>query len=369
MADHHDAGDRTEEATPKHREEARSRGNFARSGDLSTALVLLSAAAVLVATGPALLDALRGGIVGAIRSLDSGPGTIEAAATVLRREALAALRWVVPFLGAAAVVAAGLHWFQAGGFFIARDALAPQLSRFDPARNLGRIFSVKGAGKVAAALLKAAVIVGVLAWSLSGRLEEIAGYADLAFEQAAPRLGLLVLGLFVRACAVLVILGLADLLFQRWSHGRDLRMTKQQVRDEAKNEEGDPQVRRRQRERQREIATKPLAQAVRDAAVVVTNPTHYAVALEYADGATPAPRVVAKGADDLAQEIRRLAREHEVPVIEQPPLARALFREVKVGDLVPESLYRAVAGVLAIVWRLREQRRKPAAKRAAAGRS
>ncbi len=364
MADQADAGERTEEATAQRRDDAQSRGQFARSADLSTALILLSTAAVLVAVGPGLIGGLKAGIVSAIGEIDAAPDSVTGAAALLRRELLAALRFVLPFLGAAGAAAAALHFWEAGGVFVVRDAIAFKPERLDPVQNLGRILSARGAVKVASALLKAAVIVAVFAVALRGRLDEVATYATQGFEQSVPRLGSLLLDLFLRCCGALLVLGLADLLFQRWQHGRELRMTRQQVRDEAKEQEGDPQVKRRVRDRMRSIVEKPLAEAVRTAAVVITNPTHFAVALEYAEGKHAAPRVVAKGADHLAQEIRRLARDADVPVIEQPPLARALFREVSVGDAIPESLYRAVASVLAMVWKLRDARRKPAASAA-----
>ncbi|MBL8840714.1 MAG: EscU/YscU/HrcU family type III secretion system export apparatus switch protein [Planctomycetes bacterium] len=371
MGEMFDKDDRTEEATAKHRGDAHERGNFARSQDLSTALLLLAIATVLIVSGRALLDTFRSGIVGAIRHLDEAPTTVAAATSLLRGELLTGLRWVLPFLGTAAVVSAGIHFSQAGGFRIARDAIKFDVTRLDPMQGFGKIFSLKGFSKVGGTLLKTVLVIGVLWWALRGRLDEIAGFSALEFEQSAPRLGALILSLFLRMCAALVVLGFVDYLYQRWQHNRDLRMTKQQVRDEAKNEDGDPQIKRKIKERMRAIVEKPLRQAVAEATVVITNPTHFAVALEYQEGRSAAPRVVAKGADLLAQEIRRIARDADVPVIEQPPLARALFREVKVGDLVPESLYRAVASVLALVWRLREQRKKrsqPAQGAAAPGR-
>jgi len=368
MGEMYDKDDRTEEATAKKREDAHARGNFARSGDLSTACLLLATAAVLMALGPALLQAFQHGIVAAIQSLGSGPATVAGASELLRGQLLVALRWTLPFLGAAAATAVALHFVQAGGFFVARDAIAFNPGRLDPAENLSKMLGARGFVKVGGALAKTAVIALVLFFALRSRIVEVAGYASLAFEQSAPRLGILLLDVFLRCCGALLVLGCADYLFQRWQHGRELRMTKQQVRDEAKEQDGDPQVKRRMRDRMRSFAEKPLAQAIKEATVVITNPTHFAVALEYIAGKSAAPKVVAKGADDLAQEIRRLARDAEVPVIEQPPLARALFREAQVGDVIPEKLYRAVAGVLAIVWKLREARRKPAARAAAAGR-
>ncbi len=365
MAELFETQERTEEATPRHREEARTRGNFARSADLSTAVVLLATAGVLIGVGPALLRGLEGGIISAVGSLARPPGDLQSATLVLRDTLCTALRWTAPFLFAGGAAAAALHFTQAGGFFLAKDALVFKPERLDPTQNLARLLGVRSFAKVAAAFLKLLVIVAVLALSLRGRLDEVALYSALPFQQAAPRLGMLLLDLFLRTCAVLLVLGFGDWLFQRWQHARDLRMSKQQVHDEQKQEEGDPQAKRTMRSRMRKLTEKPLWQAVRESAVIIANPTHIAIALEYVEGRSSAPKVVAKGADRVAQEIKRLARELEVPVIEQPPLARALFRDVRVGELIPDALYRAVAGVLAIVWRLRDEKRRAAQRPAA----
>ena len=171
-----------------------------------------------------------------------------------------------------------------------------------------------------------------------------------------PAIVKLLLGLFVQVTGSLVLIGGADWAFQRWQHHRDMRMSKQQVRDESKHEDGDPAMKKKIRDRQRAIVERPLRQSVPEATVIVTNPTHYSVAIRYEEGKSAAPVVTAKGVDRVAEEIKRLAREHDVPILEQPPLARALFRDVPVGQMIPEKLYRAVAGVLAIVWRLRQKR-------------
>jgi flagellar biosynthetic protein FlhB len=352
--------ERTEEATPKRREDARARGQFARSADLTTSVLLLVTVGVLLVFGPTLIREMGGGIVAGLRRLSAPAGDVGTSSELLRATLLAACRLTGPFLACAAGGALLLHLVQAGGFFVAKDALALKFDKLDPTRNLARVFSLRSFVKVGAALLKLAIIVAVLFFALRGRLAEIGALAGAPLETAAPATGALLLSLFLRVTGALLVLGFADFLYQRWQHGRDLRMSKQQVRDEAKQEDGDPSVRRRMRDRIRRLLEKPLRQAVGEATVVITNPTHFAVALEYAEGRSAAPSVAAKGADHVAEEIKRIARDRGVPVIEQPPLARALFRDAKVGDLIPEPLYRAVASVLATVWRLREEKKKRA---------
>jgi len=358
-----DTQERTEEATPKRREDARERGQFARSADLSTSILLLTTVGVLLLFGPALVHGMGQEIVAGAQRLARPFGSQPAAVDVLRATLLASIRLAGPFLALAAVAGIALHLVQAGGLFVVRDALAFKPDRIDPTRNLARILSLRSVARLAAALLKLVIVVAVIGFALHGRLGELGALADMEIEGAAPHLGATVLALLLRVTAALFVLGAADWIFQRWQHGRDLRMSKQQVRDEHKQEDGDPAMRRRIRDFVRKLVERPLRQSVGEATVVVTNPTHFAVALEYVEGKSAAPTVVAKGVDHVAEEIRRIAREANVPVIEQPPLARALFRDVQVGHAIPEPLYRAVASVLAIVWRLRDEKRRAAAGR------
>ena len=348
--------ERTEEATPKRQEESRQKGQFARSADLSTAVILLSMAGLLLGFGPTLLQRLARGIVESTARLAAPPTTSGDAVVLLNATMNQSIGLAGPFLACAAAAALILHFVQAGGFIVVRDALGFKPEKLDVVQNFARLLSLRNWVKLATGLVKAVVVCAVVWYSLRSDLPTVGALSEMALESATSSVGALLMKLFLRATGALLVLGGLDWLFQRWQTGRDLRMSKQDIRDEHKNEDGDPQQRRRFRDRMRHLIEKPLRDTVRTATVVITNPTHFAVALEYVEGKSAAPTVVAKGADHVAQEIRRLARDANVPVIEQPPLARALFRQVPVGAPIPEALFRAVASVLAIVWRLREER-------------
>jgi flagellar biosynthetic protein FlhB len=240
-----------------------------------------------------------------------------------------------------------------GGFLLSGENLTPKLERLSPAKGLKRVFSAQGAVETGKALAKFLVLGGI-AW--------------LAVRQMAPALlalgsepmpgailhagGLAAKAFFLTALGLLLIAA-ADVPFQLWNHARQLRMTRQDIKDEMKEIEGRPEVRGRIRQRQQELSRRRMMQDIPGASVVVTNPTHYAVALRYDVGGDGAPRLVAKGADLVAQQIRALAREHGVPILEQPPLARALFYTTRLGAEVPRELYTVVAQVLAWVYQLR----------------
>jgi flagellar biosynthetic protein FlhB len=351
-----DTQERTEEPTARRLEEARAQGRFARSDDLAHALVLLSVAGFLVFAGSGIAQVLRTEIVEGVRRLATPPENLEQAVALVRDTLVRLARIAGPCVLIAAVAAFALHFLQAGGFFVVRDAFKPKLDRFDVARNFSRMFALKSWVKVLAGVLKFSVILGVVAWGTRARLDRFTQLSGMDFDRTVPAVVNLLLAMFVQVSGVLVVLGAADWTFQRWQHHRDMRMSKQQVRDESKHEDGDPQMKKRIRDRQRAIVERPLRQTVPEATVIVTNPTHYSVAIRYEEGKSAAPVVTAKGVDRVAEEIKRLAREHDVPILEQPPLARALFRDVPVGQMVPEKLYRAVAGVLAVVWRLKQKR-------------
>jgi flagellar biosynthetic protein FlhB len=360
-----DTQEKTEEPTGRRLEEARAQGRFARSEDLSHALVLLSVAGFLVFAGGGLAQALRGEIVDGVRRLATPPATFEEAVQLVRDTFLHLARIAGPCVLIAAVAAFALHFLQAGGFFVVRDAFRLRFDKFDVARNFARMFGLKSWVKLLAGVLKFAVVLGVVVWGVRARLPVFPQLSGMDFDRTVPAVVKLLLGLFVQVTGALVVIGGADWAFQRWQHHREMRMSKQQVRDESKHEDGDPAMKKKIRDRQRAIVERPLVQSVPEATVIVTNPTHYSVAIRYEEGKSAAPVVTAKGVDRVAEEIKRLAREHDVPILEQPPLARALFRDVPVGQMIPEKLYRAVAGVLAIVWRLRQKRETARATTAA----
>ena len=335
--------------------QARERGQVARSAELPAALlVLLGAGALwvcadLAASGFARL--VRAGLVFGV------PEAFDGARAVARlaEAAAEALVWLIPFL-AAALAAALLAPLAVGGWTFSAQALAPDPARLDPFKGLARIFSLEGAIALAKALAKAGAIGAVLVLVLWGQRGELAGLLALPVERAVPgAVALLAQGALAAALAFGAIAAL-DVPLAIWQHRRRLRMTREELRREQKETEGDPLLKARIRSIQRETARRRMMQAVPKADVVVTNPLHVAVALVWREGAMRAPQVVAKGRALLAARMRELAVGHGVPVVEAPPLARALERHVAVGTEVPQALYGAVAQVLAYVYQLRAAR-------------
>jgi len=319
------AGERTEAPTPKRLRDARQKGDVARSDEVVSIGVLLLAVMALRLLGPQLWNDMA-----AILAQDLGHPvpelTRESAQQLARDSAWQMVRALLPLVGILAVAAVALNVVQTGPL-LSGSRLKPQLSRVNPV----------------------AVVVGL---TLRGQLADLAGLGALSIGAATARLASLGFDIAFRAAGVLFLLALADYAWQRRQHLKRLRMTKHEVQQELKETDGDPQIKAAIRRRRQQLLNRMIA-AVKTADVVVTNPTHYAVALKYDAVSMPAPMVVAKGQDYLALRIRDVAREAGVPVLEEPPLARALHASVQVGQYIPASLFHAVAEVLAWVYALR----------------
>ena len=347
--------ERTERATPKRRQESREQGQAPQSRELGTTLVLLAGAAGLLALG----DGLLGGLSEIMRSglrLDRDLLLRESAMIeVFGQTALGALSLLAPFflLLAVAAVAAPLALH---GWIFSGQAFTFQWKRLNPVSGLGRIFSRQGLIELVKALAKFAVvaaIAGVLIWQTFPRV------VGTGLEPLAAGLGhasRLLGWSFLALSAAMILIAVVDVPFQLWEHANKLKMTRQEVRDELKETEGRPEVRGRIRRLQQELAQRRMMTEVPKADVIVTNPTHFAVALKYDPAKMRAPVVVAKGADLIAAHILRLGQEFRVPRLAAPPLARALYYSARIGQEVPTGLYHAVAKVLAYVFQLRAHR-------------
>ncbi len=346
------AQERTEQATPKRLAEAKRKGQVARSRELNTAMMLTAAALALYLLGPIYGQGL-GGLMEWAFVLEPADAT-DPSAMLRRFQAAAAemLLLFVPFVVVVVVTALATPALL-GGWSMSSAALAPKLDRLDPIKGLGRIFSLRGLVELVKAVAKLVLVAGGGGAFLWLRRDEIlappTGSLAANLLHAFELFGVL---LIVLALATFVI-ALIDVPYQLWQHQKQLRMTRQEVRDESKQTEGSPEVKGRIRRLQRERAMQRMMEEVPKADVVVTNPTHYAVALRYEPLKGGAPRVVAKGADLIAGHIRKVAQAHRVPVVEVPPLARALYHGVKLDQEIPASLYLAVAQLLAYVYQLR----------------
>lgn len=356
-----DRDQRTEEATPRRKQDARNSGKVAYSQELGAAVTGLAGMASLLVGGPRLVESL-GQLLGrfaqrlpSAASAEWMPSDI--LALVLECLAVVGLALAI-VVGPILVAAACASWGQVG-FVIAGEAVGFNPSKLDPSSNISKFFSLRSLTKVSFGFLHIAIIGTVGSLVLWRGMPAIIATSGGDIGPFLVALGALAwkLGLWVLGCGLALALG--DVFFQRWQHSRDLRMTKDEVKREHKSTEGDPRVKSRIRQIQREVSRRRMMQDVPKATVVVTNPTHVAVALSYPRNETgepvlAAPRVVAKGFDEIAQRIKGVALDAGVPLHEDVQLARALHRRVEIGDEIPEDLYTAVAEVLNYVYRVQE---------------
>ena len=343
--------DRTEQPTQKRRDDARKKGDVPRSRELTMTGVMLSGAAALLL----LSDSTGGRIATAFSqalSLERAhvfdPQHLPTALASLFFEMVSGL---LPF---AAVLLAAVFLCAAsiGGWSMSIEAVRPKLERISPLKGIKRIFSANSLNELIKAMAKfflvGAIAVGWLWWSM----DDLLALGSEAVGSAVPHaLKLCAMSLLIVSCG-LILIAAADVPFQLWQYQKKLRMTKQQVKEELKETEGRPEVKSRIRQLQQQVATRRMMEELPTADVVITNPTHFAVALKYDDSSMSAPRVIAKGKDLLAARIREVATEHRVPLFSAPPLARVLYKTTAVGDEIPARLYTAVAQVLAYLLQL-----------------
>ncbi|MDP1633986.1 MAG: flagellar biosynthesis protein FlhB, partial [Gallionellaceae bacterium] len=270
----------------------------------------------------------------------------------LHELAMATLMAFLPFLGLLLLVALFSPLLMDGWLFSVKP-LQPNFGKLNPVKGIARLFSTHSLMELGKAVAKAAVVGGIGAWVVWSNRDAVLMLVSEPVYLAVPHLGSLALGTFAAIMGGMLLIVAVDVPFQLWEHHKKLKMTKEEVRQEAKETEGDPQIKARVRSMQREMARRRMMSEIPTADVVVTNPTHYSVALKYSENKMRAPVVVAKGSHLLAAKIREIAKEHNVPILEAPPLARALHRHCELGDAIPEALYTAVAEVLAYVYQLR----------------
>ncbi len=343
--------ERTEPASPRRLEKAREEGQVPQSRELSTFLVLMVGAGTLWLAG--------GWFAGQASAIMRQGLTLERAAAFdpaamgrgLATLAGDGLLLLAP-LFVAVVIAALAGPLFLGGFNFSPKACLPDFSRLDPLKGISRVLSMESLGELVKAILKAVLVTGVAVWVIAAHRNDLFALLGQPVDSALAALGRTILASSVAIIAAMALIAGADVPFQLWQYHKRLRMTKEEARQEYKELEGDPQLKARIRSQQREIARRRMMAEVPKADVVVTNPTHFAVALKYDAATMRAPRVVAKGRGEVALRIRGIAQEAKVPLLEAPPLARALYRHAELGDEVPGALYTAVAEVLAYVYQL-----------------
>ncbi len=350
-----DLGERTEMPTGRRVSEARQQGNVARSTDLASAIVLGGAVVLLVTFGGDLLDTMAAVMRRALGDEGGMESIAIAGAQTLTTTSLgrAALSLAPVLLGLAC--AAYLSQLIQIGWLFTTTPLMPKFEKLNFVANLGRMFGRRSGARLAADTAKLAAVI-LVSWLLISRaLGRLTTLPLLEMKPAVSVVAHLAIELALWVLVLLMIVGIADWVYQRWQHTQELRMTKQEVKDERRSMEGDPAIKRKRYQMMRAMAMQRVHQTVPTADVVVTNPTHFSVAIKYDSDAMAAPRVVAKGADYMALRIRQLAMLSDVPIVERPPLARALFHGVEVGQEIPPEHYQAVAELLAYVYRVQEK--------------
>ncbi|MHB9117436.1 MAG: flagellar biosynthesis protein FlhB [Burkholderiales bacterium] len=344
--------ERTEPATGRQIEKAREKGQVARSRELTTFSALIVAAGLFMMMGGKLVSTLSTVLIQGLSFDHSTVSSIASMQDRLYHQSFHVLIAFLPFFGALAL-AAILSSIALSGWLFSFEALQPKFGKLNPFSGVTRIISVSGLIEMVKAILKTLLIGGVAYMVIWHNKDAMFGLLSEAFPAALMHLGDLVLSTFLYVSASLLLLVLIDVPFQMWDHSQKLRMTKEEVRQEGKEAEGDPHVKAKIRSMQREMARRRMMSEVPKADVIVTNPTHYAVALRYEDTAMRAPKVVAKGSHLVAQRIMELGTENHVPVLRLPPLARALYRHAELDAEIPAPLYTAVAEVLAYIYQLR----------------
>ena len=341
-------------ATPHKRNESREKGQVAKSNELATTLALIGVLSFFFVAGYDTYHHLIDIMYGAFTAIG---GQLSAGKTILIFLSLMgiAFKIIAPVMIVAVIVGVLGNIFQIGLIFSSQP-LMPQMSRINPISGFQRILSMRGLFEAVKSIFKIGLIGYIVYRTIVSGLVDVVSLVDAdksniaaLFVSTVGRIGFQV---FLRAALALLFLSIFDFLYQRWQHEQDIRMTREEIREEMKRTEGDPEIRRRIRRVQRELSQARMMKAIPEADAVITNPVHLAVAIKYDYEVMDSPYVVAKGERKIARQIREIAEEHGVPIVENPPLAQALYKNVEVGEVIPMEFYQAIAEVLAYVHEL-----------------
>jgi len=353
------AGEKTEDATPKRRLEARKKGTVAKSTDLTGAITLLAAALAL----PPFVQSISSGAVTTFsNTLSQAPRTLEPSTIMGFTNAIAS-PWIVAtlVLFCTLTVVGIITNFGQVGFVLSTESMSPKLEKINPAAGFKRIFSRRGLMEGAKALAKLGIFANLSYTAIATDWNKLIGLVWLHPSQAATALGVLLHGLLVKVAFVWFVIACLDYFFQRKEVEKQLKMTKQELKQEMKEQEGSPEIKSAMFQKRRQLLKGGMAKKLAEADVLITNPTHFAVAVKYTRNSMHAPMVLAKGQDHLALKMREIAGSLDLPIVENKPLARALYKQCEPGDFVPRDLFGPVAEVLAYVYKTVKSKRKKAA--------
>lgn len=348
------AGEKTEKATPKKREESRKKGQVAKSSDMNTAVSLFIMFMFLTFGMGYMGNRLRSMMQDTLQNKLTYQLTPESISTMFHSMTMEVGKIVFPVLLCGFIGAILPNLVQVG-FMFTSEAIQAKLDRMDPLKGFKRIYSIRAIVELLKSLLKIGSVGLIVYIVFSLHKNQLLLLPEKPIQNSILIIGKTVTQMGLSVSIFLIFLGLMDYFYQRYDYEKNIRMSKQEIKDEYKKIEGDPKIKARIKEKQRQIAMQRMMQQVPNADVVITNPTHYAVALLYEDGKMNAPIVVAKGADYVALKIKEIAKKHDVVIVERRPLARALYHELEIGDPVPEEFFRAVAEILAYVYRLKKK--------------
>lgn len=349
------AGEKTEKATPKKRQDSRKKGQVMKSQDVTSAIVLLTVFLFLFFAASFIRDrfflffnqAFTNYIAIETLTIDS--------AVLIYMDILSTMAWIIlPIMVIAMVAAVAGNLLQIGILFTA-EPLKFDLKKIDPIKGLKRIFSIRAIVELFKSVLKISFIGSVTFIIVYSNVDKVLALAFKSPWDVLTTTAQLTALMGITASFVLLFISILDYMYQKYDYEKNLRMSKQDIKDEHKNIEGDPIVKSRIKQRQREMAMRRMMQEIPEADVVITNPTHYAIAIKYKDGDMEAPVVVAKGVDFVAQKIKMIAKEHEIMTVENRPLARSLYDQVEIGEAIPEEFFKAVAEILAYVYRIQRK--------------
>jgi len=347
-----DKSDKTEKPTPRKLRKAREKGQIARSREIPMAATLMGMILILYYYGANIVKNLEMEIGHQLRLNVPEELTVSVVTTIFRDISFRMGVLLLPVFLAIAFISIASNAAQ-GGLAVASESLKPKFNKLNPAQGVKKIFSKNGLVNLAKSLLMI-VAVGIISWQVVS--EHLTLYPRLILmdvRQIFHWTTTISFKILIRVALLMIVVSIADYAFQKYQFKKQLKMSKQEVKDEYKEMEGDPITKGRIRRIQREVARKRMMADVPTADVVITNPTHYAAALSYKMDSMEAPKVIAKGANLVAQKIKEMAREHDIPIVENKPLAQAIYRTVRVGDYIPMNLYKAVAEILAYVFKAR----------------
>ncbi len=348
------AGEKTEEATPKRKQEARQKGQVVKSQEFNSALVLLAGFMALNSFFPYMYSEVFQMCRTMLSTLSRADLTVKSLIEIFQQVAIVGAKVVLPILGTVMIAGLTANYLQVG-FLFSTEALAIKLERLNPIEGFKRMFSMRAIAELFKSIFKI-VLVGILVYRIiRDNFDLFPKMMDMNIQTSGAILGGMIIKIGLQSAVLLVILAIFDYLNQLREHNKSLKMSKDEIKEEYKQTEGNPQIKSKIREKMRRMSMRRMMQEIPKADVVITNPTHYAIALSYNGEKMAAPVVLAKGQDNLALKIKEVAKEHNVATVENKPLAQALYKSTDIGDHIPPELFQAVAEVLAFVYKLKSK--------------